>query len=73
MTDETPEEKLARFREMAEPFTENLDLAGELAMSSDPAQREIGRQMIPIWSRQVEQWAQTIARLEQDIADGEVD
>ena len=73
MAEETPEERLDRFREMAQRFYDNLDLSMKLAASNNPQDREIAKQMLPIWLKYSADWARTIARLEQQIADGTTD
>ncbi len=73
MADETPEERLARFRELAQRVTDALELASQLAVSSDPSVRAMGQQQLPMWEHYVEQWRQALERLEGQIAEGTAD
>lgn len=73
MSNESPEEQLERFREMAQHVTDALELAKHLAVSNDLKQRALARQQLPMWVHYVGQWSIAIGRLEHEITEGAAD
>ena len=73
MADETPQERLQRFREMAQRMTDALELANRLAVSGDPKQRAIAQQQLPMWADYVSPWESALERLKREIAEGPPD
>ena len=69
MSSESPEERLERFQERAQRFTENLELASQLAVSGNASQRALARQQLPMWMHYVEQWRIALERVEREIAE----
>ena len=71
MSDETPEEMLARFEELASRTVEARDRAIFVASSGPtPEARAFALQMVPIYEKYVADWDRTFERLRRDIQEG---
>ena len=70
MASETPEETFVRFQAEAQRFSDALNRAVRVALTApDADQREFARQAIPLWEREIANWAKVIDRLRREIAD----